>query len=561
MGAIERQQLQFVRFARPGSVLCALAVFGVYELVAPSARVGRMLGLLLVALVVSALDVLALRRFPVGLVARVTLALDIVLIAFMVLVLDEPALLVVPYYAPVAFAALLFGPRETAFYTVLGGLAAIAIGLAIDASGIAIVASVLVLGVTGAVLSALSGEVHAAHAKLAEERAHDVAALRISERIRSSLDLHAVLGAAVEELGLATQAAHARLRLAPRPSGDAPVFHWARKGLEPLDLGTILPPMRRILTEGDLVVVSRLEDADEELRLSLRQFGAVSFLGYPVVWQDRVSAAVGLFDDRERDWRSDALPLLERVAQQFAAAVAQAELYEQQQLTVARLQDVAELRENLIANVSHELRTPLTSTLGFLRTLERRDIDLTRAQARELLAVARREAERLARLVDDLLALARLERGEMLLDRRRVHLAPLVEEAVATASADNGRAVEVDVARGLAVDADSDRVIQVLCNLIGNAFRHGTGIVTVRASEDGSEVELAVSDEGAGVPPENVDDLFTPFARWSAHRDSTGLGLAIARGIAEAHGGSLAYDANGDGGRHAFVLRLPAAAR
>ena len=557
MRGIERQQLQFVRFGRPGAALASLVVFGVYELVTPSARVERLLALLLVALAVSALDVLALRRFPVGLVARVTLALDIALIALMIAVLDEPALLVAPYYAPVAFAALLFGPKETALYAVLGGIAGIVVGPFIGASTLTIVASVLVLAVTGAILAGLSAEAHKAQAQLAEERAHDAAALRISERIRSSLDLDEVLAATVEELGRATGAARALLRLAPSADGIPRVYEWDRGGVERAAGGSPPAAIQRIFSSREPLVVRHVDDADAELAAHLRSTGVGAIIAYPVVWQGRVVAAVGFHDLEPRDW-SDVEPLLQRLAPQIAAALAQAELYEQQQLSVARLKEVAELRENLIANVSHELRTPLTSTLGFLQTLERPDVDLASPEARELLAVARREAERLARLVDDLLALARLDRGELPLERRRVRLAPLVEEAVATAGTDDVRAVDVEVGHDLVVDVDSDRLVQVLRNLIGNAFRHGHGVVTVRASGDGSEVELAVSDEGPGVPTENVDDLFTPFARWSTHSDSTGLGLAIARGIAEAHGGSLAYETNGDRGRHAFVLRLPA---
>ena len=106
---------------------------------------------------------------------------------------------------------------------------------------------------------------------------------------------------------------------------------------------------------------------------------------------------------------------------------------------------------------------------------------------------------------------------------------------------------------------DADRLLQVLSNLITNALRHGSGRVTVDARPDDGVVAVSVSDEGAGVAAPREPELFVPFARLGARGEGAGLALAIARAIAEAHGGSLDYRAPDNGRPHAFVLMLPRA--
>jgi signal transduction histidine kinase len=550
LGGIERQQRDFVRFGRPGAALTALIVLAIYDLFDPSIRMHVLLGLLVVALATSGLGVLALRRWSVGAVARVTLGFDIVLIAIMIAVLGEDGLLFVPFYAPVAFGALLFGPIETAVYTVMGVAAGIVVGVVIDAMTVTIVAGCLVLAITGAILAGVSHQVHAAQRALAVERAADAAALRITERIRSSLDVGDVLQATVDELGPAVGVDRCILRLAPRPDRSAPAYEWRRRGLA----GVILPrppaPVQRVFETGRPVIVADADNADDALREYLASIGDRSMVAYPVAWHGRVIAAIGFADAAPRDWTEQALPLLERVVPQLGAAVAQAEVFAEQEATLA-------FREELVANVSHELRTPLTSTIGFLRTLERPDIEFSAEQRARFLSTARTEAERLAGLVDGLLDLTRLQRGIFPLNPRSVEVEALIAQATLGLSLPEGRDFRVDVPSPLLARADPDRLVQVLSNLFSNAAKHGRGSVVVNGARENGKIRLEVSDEGPGVPAERVTDLFVPFARWGGASNSTGLGLAISRGIVEAHGGSLEYRPAENGNRHAFVVTLP----
>jgi signal transduction histidine kinase len=544
----ERQQAQFVRYGRPGAALVSLLVFGIYELASPSRHVEWLLLLLGVALVISAAGILALRRWQPGLVARVTLAIDIPLIAAMVAVLHEPAVLSVPFFAPVAFAALMFGPLETAGAAALGIAASLLVAPIVGAGALTVVANVLVLGVTGAILAGLSQEFRTTTVELERELGIDAAALRISECLRSSLDLEEMLTKSLEELARATDAARGVLRTA---APDYRMFQWHRRGLSPIEPPDLPRRIPRVIKTGERLLVRDRPDAagDAQLEEFMDALGSRAMIAYPILWKGEPIAAVGLHDHRPREWTRSAA-LLERVVPQFGAALVHARLYEQQQATLR-------MREELIANVSHELRTPLTSTIGFLQTLERGDIVDDPVRRREFLALARQEAERLARLVQELLELARLERGIVRLELEPLPLAPLVEEATARIDLPEGRSVCPDVAPEVSVRVDRDRILQVLTNLLQNALLHGEGAITVTSRDEGDRLCVDVTDEGRGVEREHVADLFVPFARWSQSPDSSGLGLAIARRLAEAHGGTLEYRRPENGLPHAFVLTLP----
>jgi signal transduction histidine kinase len=549
LGGAERQQLLFIRYVRPAAAAVSLVLFTVYELVSPARRTEWLIVLLAVALVVALLDIFALRRWPVGVVARATLALDMVLIGTMIAVLDVSALLVVPYFAPVAVAALLFGPLETVLYTAMGAVGGIVVAPLIGANVPTVIANILVLAVTGAILAAISLEARRAQADLTTERVRDSTALDIAERIRYSASVEEVLRPAVEALGRATGSARCLLRLAPRPDGTAPVFEWDADGVPPAALDFPPAPIRRVLESGEPLVIVNSASAEPELKQFAESRRCASLVAYPIFWQDAVIGVLGFTDDHARDWRKDALPLIERVAPLLAAAVAQAQLVEEQETTLG-------LREELIANVSHELRTPLTSTIGFLQTLDRGDLELSAEERTQLLSVARREAERLAVLVEDLLQLARLERGELPLEKTEIDLTSLVHHAVRGIEVPTVREIEVPDDDVL-VHVDPGRILQVLQNLLTNSIRHGQGRVRVIYEREPTIIRLLVTDEGSGVPEEREPDLFVPFARTTARGDSSGLGLAISRRIAEAHGGSLVYRPPGNGRPHAFVMALP----
>ncbi|MFI5625650.1 DUF4153 domain-containing protein [Nocardioides sp. NPDC051685] len=199
-------------------------------------------------------------------------------------------------------------------------------------------------------------------------------------------------------------------------------------------------------------------------------------------------------------------------------------------------------RRDLVANVSHELRTPLAALTVVLENL----VDGVGSEPAAL-QTALGQAERLSRLVEDLLDLARVDAGKAPLSTASVDLGPLLEACVAEVRA-NGRPVsyEIDVPVSLVVDADADRLSQLVVNLLDNASRHSPrgGVVTVRAGLDEPDgYHLEVLDSGPGVPVADRGRVFEPFGTLSASGEGggTGLGLAIARWVTDLHGGSIAF--------------------
>ena len=226
----------------------------------------------------------------------------------------------------------------------------------------------------------------------------------------------------------------------------------------------------------------------------------------------------------------------------------------------------------LISTVAHELRSPLTSVKGFSSTLLRRWDRFTDDQKRLMIETIEADADRVTRLITELLDISRIDAGRLQIRPQPVDVAAVygrhVERAVA--SGQDRERFTVDVPEDLPeVWADPDRLDQILSNLIENAFRHGDGVVTLAASKadgDAQElleskghhhqgIDLVVSDQGKGIPDDHRDIVFSRF--WhGASRGSTGLGLYVVKGLVEAHGGQVQVESAPGGGAQ-FRLSLP----
>jgi two-component system OmpR family sensor kinase len=212
-----------------------------------------------------------------------------------------------------------------------------------------------------------------------------------------------------------------------------------------------------------------------------------------------------------------------------------------------------------VADASHELRTPLALLETELELALRRP--RSSEQLRSALGSAAEEVDRLVRLAEDLLVLARADEGQLPLRRSRVPVGELFETMARRFQPrleEGGRTLDVGSGSGEIVLADRLRLEQALGNLVDNALRHGAGAVRLEAERWDGAVKLRVSDEGAGFPPTFLPHAFERFARAdeSRARGATGLGLAIVDAVARAHGGS-ADAANLDGGGAVVTLTLP----
>ena len=227
------------------------------------------------------------------------------------------------------------------------------------------------------------------------------------------------------------------------------------------------------------------------------------------------------------------------------------------------LEIVERQRRELVANVSHELKTPISALRAHLENM----IDGVEPADPQTLQVMLAQSERLGRLVDQLLDLSRLESGELALHRDAVALGPLIERVVSEISVTpraSGIEIATDVPGTLPrAFADAERVHQVLFNVLDNAVRFTPegGRITVAATSDGSTITLSVSDPGPGIAPEHLDRVFERFYRVDSARSrdegGTGIGLAIARSVVEAHGGRITA-ASEPGRGSTFTIELPA---
>jgi len=225
-----------------------------------------------------------------------------------------------------------------------------------------------------------------------------------------------------------------------------------------------------------------------------------------------------------------------------------------------RLAESQRRERNFLMVVSHELRTPVTAIRGHVEVL--REGLAEDAEAREAsLDVIRAATDRLARLVGDLLDLARLEADQFTLEEQEVELKRLLEQAYQSFTEEarrRGIDYECSLSANPVISTDGDRVLQIVSNLLDNAFAwtpDGGRIALELASSNGS-IAVSVSDSGPGIGREERERIFRPF--WSRAGDGTGLGLPIARQLAQALGGELALESEpGQGSR--FELRLPAA--
>ena len=212
----------------------------------------------------------------------------------------------------------------------------------------------------------------------------------------------------------------------------------------------------------------------------------------------------------------------------------------------------------LVSTVAHELRSPLTSVKGFTATLLAKWDRFNDEQKKLMLQTVNSDADRVTRLISELLDVSRIEAGRLELRRQVVDLASLVERDIAArvaAGEDENRFRVVKDGELPEMWLDPDKMAQVVGNLVENGLRHGDGTVTVTVTPAGEGAQVSVSDEGDGIPAEAVGRVFTKFWRGGGGRGGTGLGLYIAKGIVDAHGGAIeAAQAPGGGALMRFVL-------
>jgi signal transduction histidine kinase len=485
------------------------------------------------------------------------------------------------YLIPIAEAALRFGLLGG----VLSGAVMTGATIVIDALGpgvqwraafVRILVGMLSGIVIGRLRDGLSAERERAEGRAAEaERLRDElghradvleTANRVARALASSLELDEAFGAFIRELGGLVPFERTAIVLVEGET--ATTMATAGRGADdvfpPGNTGPLGGSVLEQVLEGRIVVRHDLEEREypeDELLLGL---GLRSELVAPLLLGARPIGMLTLSRERPNAFSNDEIELVALLGRLVATAVQNIRAYEAERRRVEELARLSALRADFVSLVSHELRSPMAAVIGAARTLQDRWRLLSVPQRESFLALIADETGRLAGLVADVLDTSRLEAGTFSYRFEDVDLERLVSDAVEAALLAQQDVPVVASLKGKlpTIRGDGARLRQVLGNLIDNAVKYSPedGEVRVTAAASDGRVRISVRDQGPGIPRDQHGRIFEKFARAEVpggSKPGTGLGLFIARSIAEAHGGTLEISPDPREGA-TFVLTLPA---
>lgn len=389
------------------------------------------------------------------------------------------------------------------------------------------------------------------------------AANRSARALGSSLVLEEAFRAFIREArGLVP---FERMAIVLAEDGEARVMAAAGRGVDSVfSPGTAQPLGGSVLDEvlrGRVVVRQDMEERRHPEEEALLELGLRSRLAAPLLVGARTIGMLSIVRSEPRAFSAEEIELASLLGRLVATAVQNIRSYEAERSTVEELRRLSALRADFVSLVSHELRSPMAAVIGSARTLRQRWAELSAEQRDMLLALIGDEANRLAGLIADVLDTSRLEAGTFSFSFTDVDVGELVRESVTVARAGQEEVrLEARVDPGLPlVRGDRERLRQVVGNLIENAIKYssaGDRVEVVARAENGT-VSVDIRDQGPGIPLEQQEEIFQKFVRAAGSpKPGSGLGLFIARSIAEAHGGELHVRSAPDQGA-TFTLSLP----
>lgn len=283
----------------------------------------------------------------------------------------------------------------------------------------------------------------------------------------------------------------------------------------------------------------------------------------PLIARGKRIAVLVLGAVQQRTWTLEDLLLAEELGRRASASLDVARLFEQQRRANERLQEADRRKDDFLAIVGHELRNPLAPIVTALDVMEYRGLVGCERER----AVIRRQALHMSRLVEDLLDVARIRRGKIVLQKQPLELHTIVAKSIELTSPlleQRNHQLTVDVPRELVIDADPTRMTQVFANLLTNAAKYTQprGHIAVAAVRNGEAIRIAITDDGAGITSELLADIFEPFVQGERTLQRAdgglGLGLSLVRSLTELHGGSVTVASDGPGRGACFTVELPA---
>ena len=391
------------------------------------------------------------------------------------------------------------------------------------------------------------------------------AANRCARALGSSLDLDEAFAAFIRELrGLV---AFDRTAIVLADDENARVMATAGAGAETLfPKGTRRPVgqtvLREVMSAGRPVYRPDMADARYPEEQRFAELGLRCRVCAPLLVGAEAIGMVSVVRAEPDSFNEEEIELLALLGRFVGSAVQNIRAYEAEKSTVEELRRLSALRADFVSLVSHELRSPMASVIGSAKILRQRRRELDPSQRESFLALIEHETNRLAELVGDVLDTSRIESGTFSYTFRDVDVGEIVTESAAAAqSGQDEVVVRTAVRRPLPViRGDRERLRQVMTNLIDNAVKYSPagGEVAVEAFADNGRITVQVRDEGPGISSEHRQLIFEKFGRVAGDhaKPGTGLGLFIARSIAEAHGGVLEVD-SAEGSGSTFTLALP----
>lgn len=303
--------------------------------------------------------------------------------------------------------------------------------------------------------------------------------------------------------------------------------------------------------------VPRVQTSDDPKVGWIRGIGLTAYACQPLQVENRLLGTLSFGSRRMDAFPPEILDLIRAVSVHVSVALDARQKRDALRQQAEALGRADRQKDHFLAILGHELRNPLAALDTAVRLL-----DSGTGDARRVRSVIRSEVKQLTSLVNDLLDVSRITRGDIDLKKREIDLATVAREAVEAVRATlSERRQELTVVESSPVplDADPIRVKQIVVNLLSNSTRYTPedGHVRLEIARDGEEAVLRLTDDGCGIEPSRLEDIFEPFARGERAGEGLGIGLSLARSLAELHGGTLQAASDGPDRGSTFTLRLP----
>ena len=323
---------------------------------------------------------------------------------------------------------------------------------------------------------------------------------------------------------------------------------------------------KHVVETGEPLILSDAREHDQfKSNLAVRDLGVIAYAGIPLMSPD--GHRLGSFcviDDKARQWTEEQVRILGCMASCIETEIASKDRLAKQSLELQQAAEVARRKNVFLAQLSHELRNPLSPILNAAQMLcEGRFEESEKLPVYEMLQDQTRQV---VRMVNDMLDIARVEQGKIRLVKTPVDLHAVVKSsvnAVQSSAIEQGHSINVQLCeQPLIVLGDFDRLVQIVNNLLTNACRYTPdgGEICLDSKEENGKATIRVTDNGVGIPADQIDDVFKVFNQAEATEQSghgLGLGLAIAKQLAKLHGGSVSVKSDGVNLGSEFQITLP----